>query len=77
MEAKTRRAPSRKSREEQIKMVKHGTALAYVLVLLALTLVLLAGPTSARMTLLIVLIAALAAYAALLGWRVLRRRARR
>jgi membrane protein implicated in regulation of membrane protease activity len=58
-------------------MVKHGTALAYVLVLLALTLVLLAGPTSARMTLLIVLIAALAAYAALLGWRVLRRRARR
>jgi membrane protein implicated in regulation of membrane protease activity len=55
-------------------MVKYATALAYVLVVLALGLVLLAGPTRPEMTLVVLLAAGLIVYVTLLGWRVIRKR---
>lgn len=58
-------------------MTKHATALSYLLILFALALVLVAGPTGARLTVVALLITTLTLYVALMGWRILRRRTHR
>ncbi len=58
-------------------MTKHATALSYLLILFALALVLVAGPTGARLTVVALLTTTLTLYVALMGWRIPRRRTRR